>query len=352
MVSRLLTERRPARLVACLDLEWRPAFRVNALPSYKAHRVAGEPDTAPAGIPEVVPDGLSPQVPVILDVLAAAGLATAGADGHEADDVIGTLCAAEKTDPVEVVSGDRDLMQVVRDEPTPIRLVYVGRGLAKAEILGPPEVAAKYGVPADRAGEAYAEMAMLRGDPSDGLPGVPGIGAKTAATLVGRFGSWAELRAAIDDRADTRLSPPVRTKLAAAGPYLAVVGRARPGGPPRPRAGGPGGPREAGRAGGAVGAGRHGGAAGRGAGQGGTLTARRVRDRTRRAVRGNRRRAGDVRVRNGAREAAASGDGQKWVPHHGAGVVVNSASARAGAVGSCTVHQPVAASVDGLRSPR
>ena len=224
MVSRLLTERRPARLVACLDLDWRPAFRVNALPSYKAHRVAGEPDTAPVGVPEVVPDGLSPAGP------GDPGRARrrrdwppAGADGHEADDVIGTLCAAESTDPVEVVSGDRDLMQVVRDEPTPVRLVYVGRGLAKAEHLGPPEVAAKYGVPADRAGEAYAEMAMLRGDPSDGLPGVPGIGAKTAATLVGRFGSWAELRAAIDDRADTRLSPPVRAKLAAAGPYLAVV---------------------------------------------------------------------------------------------------------------------------------
>jgi len=223
MVSRLLTERRPGRLVACLDLDWRPAFRVDALPSYKAHRLAGNPETAPAGIPEVVPDTLSPQVPVILDVLAAAGLATAGADGHEADDVIGTLCAAEKVDPVEVVSGDRDLMQVVRDEPTPVRLVYVGRGLAKAEILGPPEVATKYGVPRARAGEAYAELAMLRGDPSDGLPGVPGIGAKTAATLVGRFGSWEELRAAIADRADTRLAPPVRGKLAAAAPYLAVV---------------------------------------------------------------------------------------------------------------------------------
>jgi hypothetical protein len=97
-----------------------------------------------------------------------------------------------------------------------VRLIYVGRGLAKAEILGPPEVAAKYGVPADRAGEAYAEMAMLRGDPSDGLPGVPGIGAKTAATLVGRFGSWAELRAAWTT-APTRGSPPVRTKLAARG---------------------------------------------------------------------------------------------------------------------------------------
>jgi 5'-3' exonuclease len=223
MVSRLLTDRRPARLVACLDLEWRPAFRVDALPSYKAHRVAGAPGTAPAGVPEVVPDALAPQVPVILDVLAAAGLAVAGADGHEADDVIGTLCAAERTDPVAVVSGDRDLMQVVRDAPTPVRLIYVGRGLAKAETLGPPEVAAKYGVPAARAGTAYAEMAMLRGDPSDGLPGVPGIGAKTAATLVGRFGSWAELRAAVDDRTDTRISPPLRAKLAAAAPYLAVV---------------------------------------------------------------------------------------------------------------------------------
>jgi 5'-3' exonuclease len=224
MVSRLLTERRPARLVACLDLEWRPEFRVAALPSYKAHRVAGGTlETAPAGVPEEVPDGLAPQVPVILEVLAAAGLATAGAEGHEADDVIGTLCATEKDDPVEVVSGDRDLMQVVRDTPNPVRLVYVGRGLAKAETLGPAEVATKYGVPAARAGEAYAEMAMLRGDPSDGLPGVPGIGAKTAATLVGRFGSWAELRAAVTDRGDTRLAPPVRAKLAAAAPYLAVV---------------------------------------------------------------------------------------------------------------------------------
>jgi 5'-3' exonuclease len=224
MVARLLTERRPGRLVACLDLDWRPAFRVEALPSYKAHRVAGnESGTAPAGIPEEVPDTLAPQIPILLEVLAAAGLATAGADGHEADDVIGTLAATERADPVLVVSGDRDLMQVVRDEPTPVRLVYVGRGLAKAETLGPAEVAAKYGVPVGRAGEAYAEMAMLRGDPSDGLPGVPGIGEKTAATLVGRFGSWAELRAAVIDPADKRLTPPVRGKLAAAAPYLAVV---------------------------------------------------------------------------------------------------------------------------------
>jgi 5'-3' exonuclease len=224
MVARLLVDRRPTRLVACLDLDWRPAFRVEALPSYKAHRVAGnESGVAPAGVPEEVPDTLAPQVPVLLDVLAAVGIARAGAEGHEADDVIGTLVAAERRDPVLVVSGDRDLRQCVRDDPTPVRMVYVGRGLAKAETLGPAEVAAKYGLPPARAGEAYAEMAMLRGDPSDGLPGVPGIGAKTAATLVGRFGSWDELRAAVTDRSDRRLSAPVRTKLAAAAPYLAVV---------------------------------------------------------------------------------------------------------------------------------
>jgi 5'-3' exonuclease len=223
MVSRLITEHRPTRLVACLDLDWRPAFRVEALPSYKAHRVPGEPAVAPAGLPEEVPDLLAPQVPVLLEVLAAAGIATGGAVGFEADDVIGTLAATERTDPVLAVSGDRDLMQIVRDEPVPVRLLYVGRGLAKAEHLGPVEVAEKYGVPAARAGEAYAELAMLRGDPSDGLPGVPGIGTKSAATLVGRFDSWGELRAAVIDKDDTRLSPPTRTKLAAAAPYLAVV---------------------------------------------------------------------------------------------------------------------------------
>jgi 5'-3' exonuclease len=232
MIARLVTERRPARLVACLDLDWRPAFRVRAIPSYKAHRVAelqpaervadGQPHGG-AGPAEAVPDGLSHQVPIILEVLAAAGLAAGGAEGYEADDVIGTLCAAERHDPIEVVSGDRDLLQVVRDEPNAVRVVYAGRGLAKAEVFGPAELAAKYRLPTGRAGDAYAEMAMLRGDPSDGLPGVPGIGEKTAATLVGRFGSWGELLAAAADRDDARLAAAVRAKLAAAAGYLAVV---------------------------------------------------------------------------------------------------------------------------------
>lgn len=231
MVSRLVAERKPTRLVACLDLDWRPAFRVRAIPSYKAHRVAegaelttadGDP-VGGAGPAEAVPDTLSPQVPIILEVLAAAGIATGGAEGYEADDVIGTLCARERTDLVEVVSGDRDLLQVVRDDPNPVRVVYAGRGLAKAEVFGPVELAERYKVPAARAGESYAEMAMLRGDPSDGLPGVAGIGEKTAATLISRFGSWQELLDAITDRSDDRLAAGVRAKLASATDYLSVV---------------------------------------------------------------------------------------------------------------------------------
>jgi 5'-3' exonuclease len=230
MITRLLLERRPSRLVACLDLDWRPAFRVKAIPTYKTHRVApgelvsadGEP-VGGAGPAEAVPDGLGHQVPLILQVLAAAGIATGGAEGYEADDVIGTLCARERRTPVEVVSGDRDLLQLVRDEPNPVRVIYIGRGLAKAEVFGPVELAAKYRVPAERAGDAYAEMAMLRGDPSDGLPGVAGIGEKGAAVLVSKFGSWQELLAAMDDRTDTRLPASARTKLAAATGYLSVV---------------------------------------------------------------------------------------------------------------------------------
>src|SRR5882757_3890476 len=100
-VARILVDRKPSRLVACLDADWRPEFRVAALPSYKAHRVAESGDE------ESVPDTLTPQVPIILDLLDAAGIATAEAAGYEADDVIGTLAHAEKTDPVEVVTGDR-----------------------------------------------------------------------------------------------------------------------------------------------------------------------------------------------------------------------------------------------------
>lgn len=216
-IARIVEDRRPGRLVACLDADWRPQFRVDLLPSYKAHRVAEEDPDA-----EEVPDALSPQVPIILEVLEAFGIATAEADGFEADDVIGTLTHREAEDAVEVVTGDRDLFQLVRTSPTPASVMYVGRGWNKAELLGPAELAAKYDVPEERAGDAYAQMAILRGDPSDGLPGVVGIGEKTAAKLITQYGTLDALRAAATDiRSD--LPKRARANIVAAADYLDVA---------------------------------------------------------------------------------------------------------------------------------
>ncbi|AUS80676.1 flap endonuclease [Actinoalloteichus sp. AHMU CJ021] len=218
-VARILTDRRPRRFVACLDADWRPAFRVEALPSYKTHRVAEGSSDA-----EEVPDTLAPQVEIILDVLAAAGLATSQSAGHEADDVIGTWAAGERADPVEIVTGDRDLFQLVRTEPTPTGVLYLGRGWAKAELFGPSEIAERYQLPVEIAGPAYEAMSVLRGDPSDGLPGVPGIGEKTAARLISTFGTVEELQAAAG-AGDSRVPPRARAALVDAGDYLARATR-------------------------------------------------------------------------------------------------------------------------------
>jgi 5'-3' exonuclease len=213
---------RPSRLVVCLDLDWRPQFRVERIPAYKAHRVA-EPN--PDGEPDIeeVPDELTPQVDMILEVLDAFGIPTAGADGYEADDVVGTLAAKERRDPVVVVSGDRDLLQVVADEPVPVRVLYLGRGLSNATKFGPAEVAERYGVPAGRAGPAYAELALLRGDPSDGLPGVAGIGEKTATTLLAQYGSLERILTAANDP-KSKLPNAFRRKLLAATDYVEAAG--------------------------------------------------------------------------------------------------------------------------------
>lgn len=217
-VAVLVTRTQPGRLAVCLDLDWRPQFRVDLVPSYKAHRVA---DVNPDGEVDVeeVPDELTPQVDWILDILDAFGICTAGAPGYEADDVLGTLAAREHNDPVVVVSGDRDLLQVVADEPVPVKVLYLGRGLSNATMLGPAEVAERYGLPAHRAGPAYAELALLRGDPSDGLPGVAGIGEKSAMTLLGQYGSLERILEAVDDP-KSRLSKTFRTKLLAARGYV------------------------------------------------------------------------------------------------------------------------------------
>ena len=212
MLSRLVTLYRPTQLVACWDDDWRPAFRVELLPTYKAHRL--EPGSNPAASVEETPDLLAPQVPIIVDLLAALGIARVGSPGFEADDVIGTLATSAGC-AVDVVSGDRDLIQLV-DDVKPVRVLYTGRGIAKLEEMDEAYVEAKYGIP----GRAYADFAALRGDPSDGLPGVPGVGEKTASGLIQRWGSIEAIVAALDS-GDPELSQ--RAKLAPARDYLGVA---------------------------------------------------------------------------------------------------------------------------------
>jgi len=184
---------------------------VAALPSYKAHRLAADGQNE-----EQVPPALSVQVPVIEQVLTAAGVALAAAAGYEADDVIGTLTATS-TGPVEVVTGDRDLFQLV-DDARPVRVIYTARGLSKLDVIDEAAITARYQIP----GRAYADFAMLRGDPSDGLPGVAGVGDKTAAALVRTFGSVEAIMTAID-KGHGGFPGGSRAKVAAARDYLAVA---------------------------------------------------------------------------------------------------------------------------------
>lgn len=208
-IARLVIDRSPTHLVAAMDADWRPRFRVQAIPSYKAHRVA-------TGDQEQVPDPLVPQVAVIEEVLAALGVPTVGVEGYEADDVIGTV-ATRATRAVDVVTGDRDLFQLV-DDARRVRVLYTARGVGRHEVVDEAFVTAKYGIP----GRAYADFATLRGDPSDGLPGVAGVGEKTAAALVTKFGSLDGILAALD-AGDTGMPPGARTKLEAARGYLEVA---------------------------------------------------------------------------------------------------------------------------------
>jgi 5'-3' exonuclease len=216
MIARLVTEFRPRSLVACWDDDWRPQWRVDLVPSYKAHRVAGErPD---GSVVEVVPPTLTAQIPLVVDTLTALGIPAVGKAGYEADDVIGTL-AATADGPVDVVTGDRDLFQVI-DDARDVRVVSTVRGMNKLEVVTDAVLRDKYGVsPAQ-----YADFAALRGDASDGLPGVAGIGEKTAARLLAEFGDLDALLAAAADPS-VPLSASIRAKLGAGAEYLE---RARP----------------------------------------------------------------------------------------------------------------------------
>ncbi|MEU6094699.1 5'-3' exonuclease [Streptomyces sp. NPDC047079] len=215
-IDRLVRDHRPDDLVACMDADWRPHWRVELIPSYKAHRVAEEHAAGPDE--EEVPDTLSPQVPVIEEVLDALGIARVGVAGYEADDVIGTF-TARANGPVDIVTGDRDLYQLV-DDARGVRVLYPLKGVGTLQLTDEAVLREKYGVD----GPGYADLALLRGDPSDGLPGVPGIGEKTAAKLLAEFGDLAGIMAAVDDPA-SRLTPAQRKRLDEARPYVAVAPR-------------------------------------------------------------------------------------------------------------------------------
>lgn len=213
-ISRLVEEYQPTHLVCCWDNDWRPQWRVDLIPTYKAHRVE---QVVPGGSDiEEVPDPLQVQIPIILDVLAAFGITVIGADGYEADDVIGTL-ATDAGMPVEIVTGDRDLFQLV-DDALGVRVLYTARGVGRHERVTNAVIKEKYDIEATQ----YADFATLRGDSSDGLPGVAGVGEKTAATLLNRFTDVAGIRAAaLDPSSD--LAPGPRRKILDAGAYLDVA---------------------------------------------------------------------------------------------------------------------------------
>src|SRR5919197_6663657 len=204
MLARLLRDRQPQRLGIAVDEDWRPAFRVAALPSYKTHRVSDEPDP------------IAPQEAAGREVLQALGIAVVGAAGFEAEDVIATL-AARAREAVEIVSGDRDLFALVRDPQ--VRVLYPLRGVSELLEVDEAEIERRYHIP----GRAYGDFALLRGDPSDGLPGVPGIGEKTAARLLAAHGSLANVLAAAKT-----LPPAVARRLEAAESYLAAARRVVP----------------------------------------------------------------------------------------------------------------------------
>lgn len=207
MTAQLVRDLAPDEIVHVFDHDWRPAPRVEAYAGYKSER---PPD----------PEGLPEQFDVLREVLTALGHPVAEAPGWEADDAIATLCAqAGPDDVIEVVTGDRDMLQVVTDGPPAIRVLFTLRGVSQLGTFDEAGVLAKYGVPADR----YAEFAALRGDPSDGLPGVKGVGEKTARTLIQKYGSVAALLEDVEAQ-----TPRLRASLDDARAYLAAMSEVVP----------------------------------------------------------------------------------------------------------------------------
>ena len=177
MTARLISMYSPNRIVACIEGDWRPSWRVDLFPAYKANRLEED-----SGVEEE-PETLTPQIPVLLDLLDEFGIPMVGVDDYEADDVMATFAVREKG-PVRIVTGDRDLFQLV-DDKRDVKVVYLAKGISQHDLVDISWVANRYGIPGDR----YALFAMFRGDPSDGLPGVKGIGEKGAALIANNFAS-------------------------------------------------------------------------------------------------------------------------------------------------------------------
>ncbi|WP_375003582.1 5'-3' exonuclease H3TH domain-containing protein [Aeromicrobium sp. CTD01-1L150] len=206
-VATLTTQHSPAAVVACWDDDWRPQWRVDLLPSYKTHRLA-DPQAVADGevVAEDSPDLLTPQVPLIAQALGLLGIPVVGAPGAEADDVIGTL-ARLWDGPVDVVTGDRDLFQLV-DDAAQVRVLYTVRGVSRADVVDAAWIRDKYGIDPSQ----YVDFATMRGDASDGIPGVKGIGEKGAASLLREHGDLDAIVAAASDESSS-LKPRQRTSL-------------------------------------------------------------------------------------------------------------------------------------------
>ena len=209
MTSRLLVKYQPKRLVACLEGDWRPSWRVELFPDYKLNRLDEEGD-------EEEPDTLGPQIPILLDVLDALGIAVLGVDDYEADDLIATFSTKQKG-PIRIVTGDRDLFQLV-DDKKDIKVIYLAKGISNHDLVDLQWISKKYEIP----GERYALFAMIRGDSSDGLPGIRGIGEKGAASISNQFESLEEVMSAAVN-GDERLTPNLCKKLLASADYAAIA---------------------------------------------------------------------------------------------------------------------------------
>ena len=209
MTSRLLVKYQPKRLVACLEGDWRPSWRVELFPDYKLNRLDEEGD-------EEEPDTLGPQIPILLDVLDALGISVLGVDDYEADDLIATFSTKQKG-PIRIVTGDRDLFQLV-DDKKDIKVIYLAKGISNHDLVDLQWISKKYEIPGDR----YALFAMIRGDSSDGLPGIRGIGEKGAASIANQFESLEEVMAGAVT-GDERLTPNLCKKLLASADYAAIA---------------------------------------------------------------------------------------------------------------------------------